>query len=124
MTLGTVAARGLVDRDISGGPHGSRVGQAWPQGPFVVRSIRPDEVPTYPMLWAHSAIRERKLVVQADSCGDPRPGDATRAVERWNCAASRLHSNLRLPVELPEPRHVPHAGEMPRRSGLAECDPA
>ena len=92
VTLGTVAARGLVDRDISGGPT-DRDKTGLPQGPFVVRSIRPGEVPTYPMLWAHSAIRERKLVVQVDSCGDPRPGDATRAVERWNCAASRLHSN-------------------------------
>ena len=92
VTLGTVAARGLVDRDISGGPT-DRDKTGLPQGPFVVRSIRPGEVPTYPMLWAHSAIRERKFVVQVDSCGDPRPGDETRAVERWNCAASRLHAN-------------------------------
>ena len=40
------------------------------------------------------ATRERKLVVQVDSCGDPRPGDETRAAERWNRAASRLHANL------------------------------
>ena len=38
--------------------------------------------------------QERKFVVQADSCGDPRPGDETRAVKRWNGAASRLHANL------------------------------
>ena len=92
VTLGTVAARGLVDRDINGGPT-DRNGTGLARGPFIVRSIRPGEVPTYPMLWAHSATRERKFVVQVDSCGDPRPGDETRAAERWNCAASRLHAN-------------------------------
>ena len=29
-----------------------------------------------------------------DSCGDPRPDDESRAIERWNRAASRLHANL------------------------------
>ena len=93
VTLSTLAARGLVHRDINGG-FTDRSGTGLARGPFIVRSIRPGEVPTYPMLWAHSAVRERKFVVQADSCGDPRPGDETRAVERWNCAASRLHANL------------------------------
>ena len=93
VTLGTVAERGLVHRDINGG-FTDRDGTGPARGPFVVRSIRPGEVPTYPMLWAHSATRERKLVVQVDSCGDPRPGDETRAAERWNRAASRLHANL------------------------------
>ncbi len=91
--LGTVAARGLVHRDINGGPT-DRDKTGAPQGPFIKRSIRPGEVPTYPMLWAHSADQERRFVVQADSCGDPRPGDEARAVDRWNCAVSRLHANL------------------------------
>ena len=86
------SAGALVDRDINGGPT-DRNKTGPPQGPFVVRAIRPGEVPTYPMLWAHSAARERRFVVQADSCGDPRTGDETRAAERWNCAASRLHAN-------------------------------
>ena len=92
VALATVAMRGLVDRDINGGPT-DRNKTGPPQGPFVVRSIRPNEVPTYPMLWAHSADRERSFVVQADSCGDPRPGDEERAAERWDHAASRLHAN-------------------------------
>ena len=92
VTLGTVAARGLVDRDISGGPT-DRSGTGLARGPFIVRSIHPGEVPTYPMLWAHSAVRERKFVVQVDRCGDPHPGDETRAAERWNYAASHLHCN-------------------------------
>ena len=93
VTLGAVATRGLVHRDISGGPT-DRQKTGPPQGPFVVRPIRSGEVPTYPMLWAHSADRERTFVVRPDRCGEPREGDETRAVERWDRAASRLHSNL------------------------------
>ena len=90
--LGEVAERGLVDRDISGGPTDpEKTGP--PQGPFVVRPTHSGEVPTYPMLWAHSADRERKFVVRPDRCGEPRDGDEMRATERWNRAASRLHSN-------------------------------
>ena len=92
VTLGTVAARGLVDRDINGGPT-DRDKTGPPQGPFTVRAINHGEVPTYPMLWAHSADREKRFVVLPDSCGDPRPDDDPRAVERWNRAASRLHAN-------------------------------
>ena len=91
--LGTLAARGLVHRDINGGPT-DRNKTGPPQGPFVVRPIGPSEVPTYPMLWAHSAGRERKFVVLPDSCGDARPDDEARAAQRWNSSASRLHSNL------------------------------
>ena len=93
VTLGTVAARGLVHRDINGG-FTDRNGTGQARGPFIKRSIRPNEVPTYPMLWAHSADRERRFVVLPDSCGDPRPDDEARAAKRWNSAASRLHSNL------------------------------
>ena len=93
VTLGTVADRGLVHRDINGG-FTDRDGTGLARGPFVKRSIRPGEVPTYPMLWAHSADRERRFIVQPDFCGDPRPGDEVRAAERWNSAASRLHANL------------------------------
>ena len=92
VALSTVAMRGLVDRDINGGPT-DRNKTGPPQGPFVVRSIRHSEVPTYPMLWAHSADQERKFEVMADSCGVPRPGDEERAAERWDHAASRLHAN-------------------------------
>lgn len=88
--LGNVADRGLVDRDITGGPTDrNKTGR----GPFVKRPIHPGEVPTYPMLWAHSAKRERRFVVQFDSCGEPRRGDETRAIERWERSASRLHAN-------------------------------
>ena len=90
--LRSVAERGLVDRDINGGPT-DRDKTGPPQGPFIVRDASPVEVPTWPMLWAHRAERERRFVVQPDRCGDPRPGDEARAAERWNRAASCLHSN-------------------------------
>ena len=92
VTLGTLAARGLVDRDINGG-FTSRDETGLARGPFVVRAVRSGEVPTWPMLWSHSAERERRLLVLPDSCGDPRPDDEERAAERWNSAASRLHAN-------------------------------
>ena len=91
--LGAVAERGLVHRDISGGPT-DREKTGPPQGPFVVRATYSGEVPTYPMLWAHSAKHQRTFVVQPDRCGVPREGDEERASERWNRKASRLHSNL------------------------------
>ena len=93
VSLGTVAKRGLVHRDINGG-FTDRDETGLARGPFVVRGIRSGEVPTWPMLWAHSADRERRFVVLSDSCGDPRPDDEARAAERWNSAASRLHANL------------------------------
>ncbi len=90
VALSAVAARGLVDRDINGGPtDAAKTGP--PQGPFVLRLIRQGEVPTWPMLWAHAADRERTLIVHPDSCGDPRPDDRDRAAARWRKAASRLH---------------------------------
>ncbi len=93
VALGAVAKRGLVHRDINGGPTDrDKIGP--PQGPFTVRAVRLGEVPTWPMLWAHRAEQERRFVVQPDRCGDPRTGDEARAAERWNRAASRLHSNL------------------------------
>ena len=70
--------------DINGTP---------PRGPFDVRLTGKGEIPTYPMLWAHEADRERRLGVHPDRCCDPRLGDEERAVDLWNRAASRLHSN-------------------------------
>ena len=114
VTLGTVAERGLVHRDINGG-FTDRNGTGLARGPFVVRSIRADEVPTYP-----------------DALGAfGRPGKEVRGVARLlrrSQARRRIASDRALesrgvpparqsglPVELTESRHVPHAGEVPRR---------
>ena len=59
---------GPIGRDINGkNPDGSI------RGPFELRQIRSDGVPTYPVLWAHSAKRERIMVFEADCEGIPRP---------------------------------------------------
>ena len=119
VTLGTVATRGLVDRDINGGPtDAAKTGP--PQGPFKKRPIRSGEVPTYPMLWAHSADRERKFVVLPDSCGDPRLDDEARAVQRWNSAASRLHANRDFQLNSQSLSMCVTPGQVPRRNRMAE----
>ena len=43
-------------------------------GPFDIFPITPNSVPTYPVLWAHNAARERTMSFEADSEGVPRQG--------------------------------------------------
>ena len=71
------------------------------RGPFEVRQLRPDGVPTYPVLWAHDAKRERTMMFEADRECIPRR--ATLATEqdiidekaaRVFQTASHCHSNL------------------------------
>ena len=85
VALGEVASRGVVHRDING---------TSPRGPFDVQPIQPGEVPTYTVLWAHSADAERGLVVRPDRSAIPRPGDEERASALWSRTASRLHTSL------------------------------
>ncbi len=69
-----------------------------PRGPFTV--IRPPQhvAPTYPMLWAHDAKLERRLIVAPDSEGQikswPQEQDAlnAKAAEIW-ATATRAHYN-------------------------------
>ncbi len=87
---------GPVHRDINGtNPDGSI------RGPLEIRQLRPDSVPTYPVLWAHNNIRERTLVFEADREGIPRHVDSAeeqfiideKAVQLFE-TASHCHSNL------------------------------
>lgn len=85
--LGSLAERGVVDRDING---------AGARGPFDICEWVGDGIPTYPALWSHSANRERQFVVQPDSEGVVRNDtseDRRRAAELWNRTSSRLHHN-------------------------------
>ena len=67
-----------------------------PRGPF--RLVKPPEssVPTYPILWAHDAKRERRLIVSPDSEGKikhrqrDQPSVEKKAERIWN-TASHLH---------------------------------
>ena len=42
------------------------------RGPFDISPITPNRVPTYPVLWAHDAERERTMSFEGDSEGFPR----------------------------------------------------
>ena len=93
--LGQFAERGPVDRDITEQTRGGI-----PRGPFEL--IRPavSPAPTYPMLWAHDAKRERRLVVMSDSEGRIKAasGKVTqdqlleKAARVWD-TATRAHYN-------------------------------
>jgi hypothetical protein len=78
--LGDLGAKGLHDMQINGKAN----------GPFDVIARR--GTASYPMLWAHHAERQRRLVVEPDCEGRVRPGSRTRAIDVWE-TATRLHFN-------------------------------
>ena len=78
--VGDLGAKGLHDMQISGKAN----------GPFDVIARR--EAATYPMLWAHQAERQHRLVVEPDREGRVRPGRDARAIDVWE-TATRLHFN-------------------------------
>ena len=88
------AKRGLYDLDIyAENPDGS------PRGPF--ERIHPPHsgAPTYPMLWAHDAKRERQLVVEPESEGQIKAvapalrADINEKAARVWATATRAHYN-------------------------------
>ena len=93
VTIEEIAHRGLYDLDIyATNSDGS------PRGPFDVHRPPVVPVPTYPMLWAHDAKRERRLIVEPDSEGQiklvrPRFDQASmidKAARVWR-TATRAH---------------------------------
>ena len=70
------------------------------RGPFDISPVEPNSAPTYPVLWAHKAARERTMSFEGDSEGVPRQGSTPeeqdivdRKVEDiWN-SASHCHFN-------------------------------
>ena len=89
--LDALGDRGLLHRDING-TEVSRTNL--PRGPFDIVSVEPEEVSTWPALWAHNAARETRMIVMPDSAGAVRPGCDERAAEVWQNTASRLHFTL------------------------------
>ena len=85
--LGQLGRRGLLHRDISGKHPGGA-----PRGPFDILVAR--DRPLYPVLWAHDAERERRIMVAPDREGVVREGKEVDAVEVWQNTASQLHFNL------------------------------
>ena len=78
--------RGPVHRDIV---ETTRSGQI--RGPFTKISPPASSTPTYPMLWAHDAKRERSLIVAPDSEGQIK--QASELQEEINVKASRIWSS-------------------------------
>ena len=71
-----------------------------PRGPFELIKPTASPLPTYPMLWAHDAKRERNLVVEPDSEGRIKPpsgqltgDDLHNKAARIRATASRAHYN-------------------------------
>ncbi len=91
--IGTV---GPVDRDVNGNTPDGGI-----RGPFQVEALKAAKTaPTYPVLWAHDASRERCMEFEADSEGFIRQGTspAEDAVVRDKAAriwgtASHCHFN-------------------------------
>lgn len=81
--LGALGQRGLIDRDINGRNPDGR-----PRGPFDIVPIA--GAPSFPVLWAHVAERERTFVVEPDSMGQLRDGMDVAAEKVWS-KATRLH---------------------------------
>jgi hypothetical protein len=93
--LGAMGQVGPVDRDINGDTPTGGI-----RGPFKVERIKGIAAPTYPVLWAHDANRERCMEFEADSEGIIRQGNnpaedievRTKADRIWK-TASHCHSN-------------------------------
>ena len=93
--LARLADRGPVDRDIT-----EQTRDGSPRGPFELIKPAVSPAPTYPMLWAHDAKRERSLVVNPDSEGHLKSasGGVTqdelleKATRIWG-TATRAHYN-------------------------------
>lgn len=63
-TVAKIGKIGPLHRDINGrGPNGTV------RGPFTITTVTPGAAPTYPMLWAHDAERERTMMFPGDSEG-------------------------------------------------------
>ena len=78
-------------RDING--YEGEPGESPPRGPFNTEKTADWRAAEYPMLWAHNAARETRLVVEPDTQGTIRPGMEELADQKW-ATRSRLHFTL------------------------------
>ncbi len=95
-SINLVGRIGPIGRDINGkNPNGSI------RGPFEVRRLQSNTYPTFPILWAHKADRERTMMFDADCEGVQRRGSSTQEqaviqhkAETVVLTASHCHSNV------------------------------
>ncbi len=94
-TVAAIGDIGPIHRDINGLTPSGGI-----RGPFDISPIEPKSAPTYPVLWAHNANRERTMLFDADSEGIPRRGATgteqaaldLKVKNVWN-TASHCHFN-------------------------------
>jgi hypothetical protein len=68
-TVNDIGQIGPYHMDVSGNTPNGGI-----RGPFEISKVTEDEVPTYPIIWAHDANRERTMLFEADSEGIIRQG--------------------------------------------------
>ena len=96
--LSELGNRGLVDRLISGSEYNNPDS---PNSPFDIVPLQKGDFPNYPVLWAHDAKRETRLIVLPDRMGEIRPNCDEKANDVWKKTASRLHFNRDFTNQLP-----------------------
>ena len=95
-TMEKIAQFGPIHRDINGkNPSGSI------RGPFDIKRLKAGSAPTYPVLWAHDADRERTMSFEGDSEGIARRGRTAQQQDALDikvdsvwATASHSHVNL------------------------------
>jgi len=68
-TVAAIGKIGPIDRDIDGTTSTGGI-----RGPFHIEDAKPNTAPTYPVLWAHDANRERTIAFNYDSEALPLKG--------------------------------------------------
>ena len=94
-TVAKIGEIGPYHADINGNTSTGGI-----RGPFDIFPIKPNSVPTYPVLWSHDAERERTMSFDADCEGFPRQGSRSgeqaivdlKVASIWN-TASHCHFN-------------------------------
>ena len=94
-TVAKIGEIGPYHMDINGNTSTGGI-----RGPFDISPIKPNSVPTYPVLWSHNAERERIMSFEGDSEGFPRQASgsgeqaivALKVKSVWN-TASHCHFN-------------------------------
>jgi len=94
-TVSKIGQVGPVHRDINGNTPDGGI-----RGPFQIEPLKTKAAPTYPVLWAHDADRERCMEFEADSEGVIRQGSSPaedtavkNKVDRIWATASHCHFN-------------------------------
>ncbi len=90
VTLGCLGDRGIYYRDIHGLEKSSK---NTPRGPFELENYELKDVPRFPILWAHNAKKETKLIVNPDKHGIVRSNRLKEANEIWKKYGRRLCFN-------------------------------